>query len=580
MNKFKIKNPRSPISYIFMDKPTIILIAISGTLFNVGLLTLPLFEGFLAQTLYDIIGGKKVFIDIVIVSVAFLLTMLVVQALRYMKRFFVRRMANNIASTLRKSLYRSIIDKKQVEIEEENVGGVMARGISDINAVSEGIRKFVTEFFDTGVLLIAYAVTLCLYDWKLALMCLALMPVVYILAMLLRKPIVRYVGDFKKQTENLNNVTLERIENETMFRVFSVEGIKNDEYKKQVEIYENKAVKANVLENAMQPLYKVIMLIGVIMIVFFGGKNVLGSGNVVWDIAAFTTFNLCYAKIADKVSKGAKTFNTIQKAYVSWNRILPFVENENSRKNKYYDTIDKPNDIRFENVSFRYSESSNYIFKNLSFEIKGGETVGITGGVASGKSTIGKLLLNEREYEGNIYINGRELRTISDAERVNLISYLGHRYELISGTVEENINLGDNGNTEEYLKAVCLDKELEKSGGKNAFVGNNGIMLSGGQQARLALARTLFHSKKIVILDDTFSSVDKPTEQQILKNIKKYLRDKSLIMITHRVYNFENFDKVLFIDEGDIIVSTHRNLMENPRYKKLYDAQTGVQDAK
>ena len=580
MKNIKPKNPRKPISYIFMDIPTFVWLAISGTLFNVGLLALPLFEGFLAQTLYDIIGGRKVFMDMVIVAIAFFVTMIVVQGMRYMKRFYVRRMANNIASYLRKSLYKSIIAKKQKEIEEENIGGVMARGISDINAVSEGIRKFVTEFFDTGVLLIAYTVTICIYDFRLALMCLSLMPITYIIAMLLRKPIVRFVASFKQETEVLNNLTLERIENETMFRVFSVEDVKNVEYEKQVNLYEKRAVKANILENAMQPIYKIIMLVGVIMIVYFGGKNVLGSGNVVWDIAAFTTFNLCFAKMADKVSKGAKTFNSIQKAFVSWERILPFIDAESANNTQNTLNFTQPINIKFENVSFRYQEGSKYIFQNLSFEIKAGERVGITGGVASGKSTIGKLLLNERAYEGNIYINDRELRSLSAEERVSLISYLGHRYELISASVEENINLGDSGDTEEYLQAVCLDRELAQSGGKKAFVGNNGIMLSGGQQARLALARTLFHAKQIVILDDTFSSVDKPTEQQILRNMQNYLQNKSFILITHRVYNFETFDKVLFIDDGEIIVSTHSELLKNAKYSELYNAQTGVQNAR
>lgn len=575
MKNLKVKNPKSPVSYIFMDKLTFILLAVSGTLFNVGLLALPLFEGYLAQTLYDIIDGRKVFTDMLIISAIFFAVMVVVQILRYMKRFFVRRMANNIAATLRKSLYKSIISKKQAEIEEEDIGSLMARGVSDIDAVSEGIRKFVTEVFDTGVLLIAYTVTICLYDIRLALMCLAFMPITYLVAMLLRKPIVRFVNSYKRESEKLNNITVERIENETMFRVFSVEGIKNTVYENELAVYEKKAVKANVLEGAMQPIYKVIMLIGVIMIVYFGGRNVLGVGNAVWDIAAFTTFNLCFAKIADKVSKGAKTFNSIQKATVSWNRILPFISTEEVANDKDLSICDKPINIKFENVSFKYADTSKYVVKNLNLEIKSGERIGITGAVASGKSTIGKLLLNERDYEGNIYINGKELRSISDYERVNLVSYLGHRYELINATVEENIALGDSGSVGEYLKTVCLDREIEKSGGKAAFVGNNGIMLSGGQQARLALARTLFHAKKVVILDDTFSSVDKPTEGQILNNMRKYMQDKALVLITHRVYNFEGFDKVVFIDGDEIIVSTHDKLLQNAKYRELYDAQTG-----
>jgi ATP-binding cassette subfamily B protein len=149
---------------------------------------------------------------------------------------------------------------------------------------------------------------------------------------------------------------------------------------------------------------------------------------------------------------------------------------------------------------------------------------------------------------------------------------MGHEPELISDTLAENIRLGKPGEIDSFLRTVCLNEEVRQMPqGVNTSVGSGGVRLSGGQQARVALARTLYNSRSVLILDDPFSAVDRGTEQNILKNLRALAKNKIVILFSHRLYQFPTFDRVLFICDGKGVFSTHEELMqENSDYAKLY----------
>ncbi len=226
------------------------------------------------------------------------------------------------------------------------------------------------------------------------------------------------------------------------------------------------------------------------------------------------------------------------------------------------------------NLSLRWPGSS-WIIKDISFSAYPGQIIGVTGSIACGKSTLGKAFIGEVPYDGSIRVWERELSELSDYERSRLISYMGHESELMSYSIEENIQLGEQRDITPYLQAVCFDEEVaQMPQGASTSVGSSGIRLSGGQQARTALARTLYNAQQILILDDPFSAVDRITEKEIFQNLHMLTKDKILILISHRLYLFPTFDKVLFLDDGACIFSTHEELMqENRAYAKLYSAQ-------
>ena len=232
-----------------------------------------------------------------------------------------------------------------------------------------------------------------------------------------------------------------------------------------------------------------------------------------------------------------------------------------------------------DHFTFAYP-GSDPIFKEISFTAKPGQIVGITGPVACGKSTLGKSFLCEYPYEGHLTYGGRELSSYTENERSRIIGYLGHDPELLGDSVENNVLLGDDDNVWTWLRAVCFDEEVREMEEKEkTVVGNSGVRLSGGQAARLALARTLCHGKPVLVLDDPFSALDRNTEKQVFEHVKELSKDRIVFLISHRLYLFPEFDQVIWMDQKMGTCSSHERLMaENPQYAELYRAQVSEKD--
>ena len=316
---------------------------------------------------------------------------------------------------------------------------------------------------------------------------------------------------------------------------------------------------------------------GVLFILYFGSKNVLGTGWKLWDVAAFTTFLSCFLKLSVKSSHAAKLFNAVHKAQVSWKRIKPLM-----KEDAYEDDskVQKSGTLEVSHVSFAYPGGEK-IYEDLNFLASPGQIIGVTGAVACGKSTLGKTFLCEYPYEGRIRFHGKELSEMVKAERTGMIGYLGHDPELFNDTIRNNVLLGDQGDVETYLKAVCFDKEVaEMEKGEDTIVGNSGVRLSGGQAQRLALARTLCHKRPVLILDDPFSALDRKTEETVFVNLRKLAADSIVILLSHRLYLFPEMDQVLWMEDGKVTAGTHEQILEKfPEYARLYEAQADGADA-
>ena len=175
------------------------------------------------------------------------------------------------------------------------------------------MRKFTTEVFDTGVALAGHVVMLLVYDWRLALLSLLFTPFSYVCAAWMKKPVQRAGAAYKKAAGALSTATLDRAQNAVTYRIYGCEDARAERYEEVLDTYEKRAVKNNVWQSALPPLYLAASEAGVLFILWFGAKNVLGTGWRVWDIAAFTTFLSCFTKLVVKSSKVAKLFNAVQK---------------------------------------------------------------------------------------------------------------------------------------------------------------------------------------------------------------------------------------------------------------------------
>ena len=527
--------PNKISSYFRAEWLSLTFVTLSGLFYNVGLLAAPWFEGRLAQCLTDILGGYQTADAMAVL--AYLVITLVVQGARFIKRFYVRRFANNINRRMKGILYANLVRESRTSLEKEGAGELMTKAISDVDDCVEGMRKFTTEVFDTGVVMVSYAVMLLIYDWHLALLSLLFTPISYFCAAKMKKPVQRAGAAYKKAAS-----------------------------------YEKAAVKNNVWQSALPPLYLAASGAGALFILWFGAKNVLGTGWRAWDIGAFTTFLSCFTKLTVKSSKVAKLFNSVQKAEVSWKRIKPLMKSPEA-----LDALRIPQsaDVTLDNLSFTYGDAP--IFSGLSLTVHPGDIIGVTGPDACGKSTFGRVFLCEMPYSGSVRFGGKELSSFSPREISGMVGYLGHDPELSMDTIQNNVLFGSRQDVLPQLNAVVLTYEvLAMENGADTVVGSSGIRLSGGQAQRLALARTLAHPRPLMILDDPFSALDRKTEDAVFANLQAYAKDKVIFLISHRLYHFPQMQQVIFMEDGKTTVGTHDELMASvPTYRWLYESQGG-----
>jgi ABC-type multidrug transport system fused ATPase/permease subunit len=571
MSEIKMKPIHEPdriINYWRKEKFVVFCIFMSGLLFNGGMVLGPIYQG----KLIDSIVKKAPLSGVIRLAAVFVLMILSIQLLRYIKRFYIRRFANSASATMRFMIYNHIMNKSITELQKESTGDLMSRAISDVELCVEGMRKFTTEVFDTGVLMVSYLITLLIYDVKIAVLSVLFIPLAMLLAEKLKGFIYRYSVSYRKKTGEVTGITYEYMEHAMLYRITGLEEANRENYDRQLTELQEKAIKANILENSMQPVYNIIAMTGVLAVIYLGGDRVIHGD---WSIGTFTAFFNIFVAMAVKASKASKLFNSVQKSQVSWRRVKPYLT-EYRQKNTSVAIKEGNTRLEVKALGMSYGEGQDSIIGEISFEAKEGEIIGITGPVASGKSSLGLALTGLYPYLGSIRVDGKELSEYSEYERSRLIAYLGHSPELLSDTLYQNITLGEDKDITEVLKNVCFVEDLAAMPeGKDTLVGNGGVRLSGGQQSRVALARALLNHNKLIILDDPFSAVDMRTERRIIENLRRHYKESIIILISHRLAIFKEIDRILLMD-GDRTTEygTHEQLMENSRlYSDIYRLQ-------
>lgn len=237
--------PGSVRYYFYHEKKLLLIVTLSGILYNVGMIAGPWFDGQLAQYLYDIFGGIRTAADMYALCLCYALVILGVQGARYVKRLYVRKFANNISLSMKDRLYQHLVQTPKRDMEQADTGALMTKVISDIDTCVEGMRKFTTEIFDTGVVMAAYVVMLVWYDWRLTLCVLVFPPIAYALANSLRRLVAVTAARSKESSGALSGMTLDRISNALTYRVYGEEAVQDQRYEGYLADYEKKMILAN-----------------------------------------------------------------------------------------------------------------------------------------------------------------------------------------------------------------------------------------------------------------------------------------------------------------------------------------------
>lgn len=562
-----VREPQKISSYLKREWKTLLLVTLTGLAFDGSMSYAAVLQG----RLIDAVASKAALAVVGQKALTFLLVVAVIQACRALKRYFVRLFANGTGARMRRMLYNSVFSQDVTALSGASAGELMNRAVGDVDICVEGMRKVTTEIFDTGVLMASYLITMFSYDVKTTLLTCMFIPVAMFIAEKLKTVIENATKLARAQNGAVSATTLSNVENALLYRVNSAYERRLAEYEAELTDLEKKNVRADVLENSMQPVYNAIALLGIVAILTRGGGLVIAG---TWTIGDFTAFTAIFIALATKASKAAKLFNSYQKAAVSWQRIKPQIQ-PHTLPDETDRFPDAPAALEVRDLAFAYPGANEAAISGVSFSAMAGELIGVTGAVASGKTALGYALTGALPCSGSVTLCGTPLRDFTPCERSRRVAYMGHDPQLLSDSIYENVTLGEDGDISEILSLVCFDADLAAMpGGVNTRIGAGGVRLSGGQRDRVALARTLCRPSRLVILDDPFSAVDMDTERKIIAKLRGRFPDRILVLISHRLAAFPETDQVLFFENGRAVTSTHEALLrENPAYKALWDAQ-------
>ena len=300
--------------------------------------------------------------------------------------------------------------------------------------------------------------------------------------------------------------------------------------------------------------------------IFLVRSGSLSAGRMVLGVTAV------FGSFGPVIAVSALPAN-LNQTFASGERILRLLEEQPE-----VEAVENGTELSYEglevhDLSFAYGDT--LIFSGLSLTAHPGDIIGVTGPVACGKSTFGRVFLCEAPYEGSAQFGKKEFSALAPRQISATVGYLGHDPELSADTVENNVLCGSEQDAMPYLAAAALKGEvLAMENGLDTVIGSSGTRLSGGQAQRLALARTLAHQRPLLILDDPFSALDRATETEIFAHLRRLAADSVVILISHRLYLFPELDRVIWLENGEAKVGTHEELVGNtPDYAAQFDAQ-------
>ncbi len=348
--------------------------------------------------------------------------------------------------------------------------------------------------------------------------------------------------------------------------------------------YKEKSLKLVFVNSLFFPLIMALIGLSVILTIYIGGTQVINGHISYGNIAEFVIYvNILIWPVT---SLGWIT-SIIQRAAASQKRINQFLKEENDIVSEKNIEAELSGDLSFEKVSFTYPDSGIKALKNISFEVKAGESIAIIGTTGSGKSTIANLI--SRMYDtssGQISLDTNDIKDYDLSSLRSQIGYVPQDVFLFSDTIENNIGFGGHDISQENIFQAAKDADLYDNvidfpDGFETMLGERGITLSGGQKQRASIARAIVRNPKILILDDALSAVDTNTENTILNSLARIMKGRTSVIISHRVSSAKLADKIIVLDDGEIIEQgTNESLLaQNGVYKELYDKQLQQEEA-
>lgn len=497
----------------------------------------------------------------------YLLIMFLIYLVSTTKRVLQNRLKVRLYYALQVRYMENILVQDASFFEHFQAGDLLTRALGDVKSVNfSGANRLLNILLEFVTIVVTF-VAMLLISPTLTLFSVIPLPIIFFFNFYLKKKVKRNWKEVREEASKMGNVVLESITNVRTIRAFSKEEEnyeKNIKYSDRVYQIERRNLKLNVV---FQPVFNSVTAVATIIAYAVGSYYMLDKGM---DVDAFVQFTIYLGMFASPLTNIGNLLNNFYQSLISADRINEVYDAKSavvdSKDAKDISHIDK---IEFRNFSFKYENDDFYVLKNINLTIKKGETLGIVGRTGSGKSTLVRQLVRQLPIcKGELFINGKYIEDFSQESVRSMVSYVPQEHVLFSRSVYQNVALGkaDAASDDEIRHAIELaDFAKDISAlpyGLDTVVGEYGVTLSGGQKQRLAIARAFLKNSDILILDDSLSAVDGTTEANIINSLKEYRKNKTNIIVAHRLSAVMAADHIIVLDDGVIIEEgTHAELM-------------------
>jgi len=488
---------------------------------------------------------------------------------RYLIRQTIIVVSRKIEYDLRQDFWQHLLKLSYRFYQNNSTGNIMAHATNDIAAVRMYIGPAVMYSIDTIIKFIFVISIMVTLSAELTLYTLLPLPILSYLVYKLSKKIHK---KFTLIQEKFSDLTARAQENFSGIRVIKSyvrEKHETDEFAKMSDEYLKRNMDKIKIQAFFMPLLFLITGVSIILVILVGGNMVINNHLTLGDIVAFVAYlglliwpTIAFGWVANIIQQADASLKRLQKIYDE-----PIEIKDSQLTDHSIESI--IGSIKFENVSFQYDENLNPVLNNINIDIPRGSTLAIVGHTGVGKSSFVNII--PRLYDttsGKILIDGKDIKTIPLDVLRNNIGIVPQETFLFSDTLENNILYGVKDGDDQLLHHVSEISQLNKDVSEfpkkyETILGERGITLSGGQKQRTCLARALAIDPKILILDDSFSAVDTKTEEEILRNLKTFMKERTSIIISHRISTVKDADNIIVIDDGIIKEEgTHDQLLE------------------
>ena len=502
-------------------------------------------------------------------------------ACSFTAQYFSAKAAIGSTTALRHDLYAHIQTLSFRDQDRIGVSTLMTRLTADILQVQNGVNLFLRLFLRSpfivfGALIMAFSISS-----RISLIFLGGIALLFLCVIVIMRITGKGFRDIQKYMDKLTLLSRENLEGVRVIRAFRAEDAEEQSFREQNQDMQKQQFRTGRVSALLGPLTGVTVNLCIILILHLGAGQVNGGILLSGQVVALVNY---MNQILVELVKLANLVVTLSKASASMNRVSQILD---TRPGMQYPessssaSTDSDTAVSFDHVSLRYSESGEASLRNLTFQVRRGETLGIIGGTGCGKTSLVSLI--PRFYdatEGEVCLGSRNVRSYARGEIIRNVGVVMQRPHLFQGTIRSNLTLGcpDADDTvlwEALEQAQAAEFVREKKGGLDAEVEQEGRNLSGGQKQRLTIARALINKPEVLILDDASSALDYATDAALRRNLSSLSWPCTVILVSQRTATIQQADRILVMDHGQIVgQGTHSALLRDcPLYREIHESQ-------